>query len=194
MGRAGGRSGRPAEATAARAGRRHAAATLPCSGGGLVTLGGPWVDEAAVVEAVDDQASGVTQHHVAGAGGEGGAPEPLVGRRSPLVARGRDRGVTHNRVDRVVPGQGAVERDAGAERLDGLVARVGKGRRRLEADPRSPNAEGDVGRMVELQRGGQVEARAQIRRPDCGADATSLRGCQRSCRRYEPVDCVPTRS
>src|ERR1019366_2630159 len=69
-------------------------------------------------------------------------------------------GVTHNRVDGVALGQGAVERDAGAERLDGLVARVGKGRRRLEADPRSPNAEGHVGRMVELQRGGQVEARS----------------------------------
>ena len=38
--------------------------------------------------------------------------------------------------------------------------RVGKGRRRLEADPRSPDAEGEVGRMVELQRGGQVEARS----------------------------------
>src|ERR1039457_4625236 len=62
MGRAGGRSGRPAEATAettaARAGRRHAAATLPCSGGSLVTLGGPWVDKEAVVEAVDHQARG----------------------------------------------------------------------------------------------------------------------------------------
>src|ERR1019366_9168939 len=139
---------------------RHAAATLPGSRCGLVPLGGPWVDEAAVVEAVDDQARGVTQHHVAGAGGEGGATEPLVGRRRPLVARGRDPGVTHNRVDRVIVGQGAVERDAGAERLDGLVARVGKGRRRLEADPRSSNAEGEVGRMVELQRGGQVEARS----------------------------------
>ena len=59
-----GQSSRP-EATD-RARRSHAAATLPCSGGGLVTLGGPWVDEAAVVEAVDDQASGVTQHHAAG--------------------------------------------------------------------------------------------------------------------------------
>src|ERR1019366_4653619 len=126
----------------------------------MVTLRGPWVDEAAVVEAVDDQASGVTQHHAAGEGGEGGAPEPLVGRRRPLVARRRDLGVTHNGVDRVVLRQGAVERDAGAERLDGLVARVGKGRLRLEADPRSASAEGEVGRMVELQRGGQVEARS----------------------------------
>ena len=58
----------------AAAGRRHAAATLPCSGGGLVTLGGPWVDEAAVVEAVDDQAGGVTQHHVAGGWGRGRGP------------------------------------------------------------------------------------------------------------------------
>ena len=61
------------------AGRRHAAATLPGAGCGLVTLGGPRIDEAAVVEAVDDQAGGVTQHHVAGVG-EGGTAEPLVGR------------------------------------------------------------------------------------------------------------------
>ena len=81
------------------------------------------------------------------------ASEPLVGFRRPLVARGRDRGVTHHRVDRVVVGQRAVERDAGAERLDGLVARVGKGRRRLKADPRSAIAEGEVGRMVELAAG-----------------------------------------
>ena len=55
-------------------------------------------------------------------------------------------------------GQWAVERDAGAERLDRLVARVGKGRRRLEADPRSSIAEGKVGRVVELERSSQVEA------------------------------------
>ena len=61
----------------------------------------------------------------------------------------------------MVVGQWAVERDAGAERLDGLVARMGKSRRRLEADSRSPIAEGEVGRMVELQRRGQIEARAR---------------------------------
>ena len=118
----------------------------------MVTLGGPRIDEEAVVEAVDDQAGGVAQHHAAGGGREGGAAEPLVGRRSPLIARGRDRGVAHDRVDRVVLRQRAVERDAGAERQDGLVARVGNGRRRLEADARSASAEGHVGRMVELQR------------------------------------------
>jgi hypothetical protein len=168
---AGGRGSR----SRGRAGRRHVAATLPRSGGGLVTLGGPWVDEAAVVEAVDDQAGGVPQHHAAGGDGDGAAEDKgaLVARglrttgwaRRSLVARGRDRGVAHNRVDRVAVGQGAVERDAGAERLDGLVAGVGKGRRRLEADPRSPIAEGKVGRMVELERGGQVEARARRYHP-----------------------------
>ncbi len=112
--------------------------------------------------------------------GEGGAPEPLVGLRRPLVACGRDLFVTHNRVDLVVVGQGFVERDAGAERQDGLVARVGKGRRRLEADPRSPDAEGHVGRMVELQRFGQVEARARIP-SGCKGPLKVLR-----------ADCVPT--
>ena len=48
---------------------------------------------------------------------------------------------------------------------DGFVARVGKGRRRLEGDPGSPVAEGEVGRMVELQWGGYVEARARIYHP-----------------------------
>ena len=71
-----GRSGRP-EATG-RAGRRHVAATLLRSGGGLVTLGGPWIDEAAVVEAVDDQAGGVAQHHAAFSDGN-------VGRKGALV-------------------------------------------------------------------------------------------------------------
>ena len=61
----------------------------------------------------------------------------------------------------MVFGQRAVERDAGAKRLDRLVARVSKGRRRLEADSRSAIAEGKVGRMVELQRRGQVEACAR---------------------------------
>ena len=36
---------------------------------------------------------------------------------------------------------------------------MGKGRRRLEADPRSSIAEGEIGSMVELERGGQVGSR-----------------------------------
>ncbi len=47
-------------------GRNHVASTLLSSGDGLVSLSGPWVDEAAVVEAVDDKARGVTKDHVAG--------------------------------------------------------------------------------------------------------------------------------
>ena len=88
----------------------------------MVTLRRPWVDEEAVVEAVDDQASGVAQHYVAGAGREGWASEPLVGRRRPLIACRRDRSITHNRVDRVVADQRAIECYAGAERLHGFVA------------------------------------------------------------------------
>src|SRR4030095_9982705 len=119
--------------TAGRAGRRYAAATQPCSGGGLVTLGGPWVDEEAVVEAVDHQASGVTQYHCPRAGGQGWAPEPLVGHGSPLIARRRHNGVTHNCVDLVVLRQRSVERDAGAEWLGRLLACGRKGRRRAGA-------------------------------------------------------------
>ena len=53
-------------------------------------------------------------------GGELRTAEPLVGRRSPLIACGRDRSVTHSRVDRVVLGRGSVERDAGA--VKGMLA------------------------------------------------------------------------
>ena len=148
--------------------RTHAATTLPGSGSGLITLGGPRVDEAAIVEAVGDQTRGVTQNHTAAGAGERRAPEPLVGRRHPLIARGRNRGVTHgstdNCVNRVLFDQWSIQRDASAERLDGLVARMGKGRRRREGNPRSLVIEGEVGRMVELQRGGEVEARARIYR------------------------------
>src|SRR5438552_19200339 len=108
----------------------------------MVTLGGPWIDETAVIEAVDDQAGGVTQHHVACVVGKHGAAEPLIGRRSSLIASSRDDGVAHNRVDHVIPDQGFVESDAGAERLNGFIARVRKSRCRLEADSRSSNAEG----------------------------------------------------
>src|SRR5262245_23712185 len=115
----------------------------------MITLRSPWVDEAAVVKAVDHQASGVTQHHVPRAGGQCWAPEPVVGHWSPLIARRRHNGVTDNRVDLMVLRQRSVERDAGAEWLDRFVARVRKGRRRLEADTSTPNAEGEVSRMVE---------------------------------------------
>ena len=86
-----------------------------------------------------------------------GPPNHWLGSGVPW-SRGGDRGVAHNRVDRMVVRQWLVERDAGAERLDGLIARMGKGRRRLKADPRSPIAKREVGRMAELERCGQVEA------------------------------------
>ncbi len=68
----------------------------------------------------------------------------------------------YHSIDRVVVGQGAVERDAGAERLDRLVAGVREGGGRLEPDSGSLDAEGNVGCMVEFQRGGQIEAGATI--------------------------------
>ena len=72
--------------------------------------------------------------------------------RNVAFVRGLPRGV----VDLVIAGQRVVQSDSCAKRLDRFVAGMRKGRCRLEADPRSPNAEGDVGRMVELQRFGQV--------------------------------------
>ena len=64
-----GRTATPAEAPpGARAGRGHEAAALPRSGDGLIPLGHPRVDESAIVQALDDQASGIAQHHAAGAG------------------------------------------------------------------------------------------------------------------------------
>ena len=83
LGALAGRTARPAETTTARAGRRRAAATLPCAGVGLVTLGSPWVNEAAVVEAVHDQAGGVAQHHVAGAWQRAGPPNHWLGAGGP---------------------------------------------------------------------------------------------------------------
>src|SRR5262249_13613018 len=127
--------------TANRPGRRHTTATFPRSGPGLVTLRRPRIDEQAVVETVDDEASGVTQDHGAGGAGEQRPAEPLVGRWSALVARCGHAGVPHDGVNRVVLGQRAIERDAGAERLNGLVARVHEPRLRLEADSRSAHAE-----------------------------------------------------
>ncbi len=55
-------------------------------------------------------------------------------------------------------GQWAGKRDAGAEGLDGLVAGVGDGGGGLEGDAGSAIAEGQVGRVVELERSGEVEA------------------------------------
>ena len=79
---------------------------------GLISLGGPRIDEAAVVEAVDDEACGVAQHHAARARRERRAAEPLVGRRRALVARGRRRGVAHDASIAVLAGERRVERDA----------------------------------------------------------------------------------
>src|SRR6185437_7886060 len=61
---------------AARAGRWRPAATLPRSGFPLIPLGGPRIDKASIVEAVDDQASGIAQYHASGAGRERRAAEP----------------------------------------------------------------------------------------------------------------------
>ena len=58
--------------------------------------------------------------------------------------------------------QRSVKCDARAERQEGLVARMGMGRCRLETDSRSPDAERRIGRMVELQRFGQVKACARV--------------------------------
>ena len=50
--------------------------------------------------------------------------------------------------------------DAGAERQEGLIARMGKGRGRLETDAGAPDAEGEVIRMIELQRRVQFDTHA----------------------------------
>src|ERR1051325_7930655 len=84
----------------------------------------------------------------------------MVGRRGPLVACGGDDGIAHSRVNVMILAKRSVERDAGAERLHRLIARMRESRRRLKTDPRSLDGEGEVGRMVELQRGGKVQARA----------------------------------
>src|SRR5262249_60076226 len=102
--------------------RRDTAATFPRSRSRLVPLGGPWIDEETVVETVDHQASGVAQHHGAGGSRKRGTAEPLVGRRRSLVARGRDGRVTYHHIDRMIPRERTVERDARAERLDRLPA------------------------------------------------------------------------
>ena len=52
-------------------------------------------------------------------------------------------------VDPVAVSQWSVECDTGAKRLDWLVARMGKGSRRLEADSCPAIAEREIGRMIE---------------------------------------------
>ena len=151
-----------------RARCRRMTATLLGSGSCLVALGSPRVDQAAVIEAVDDQAGGIAQHHAALSEGNGafkernvrgelGAAKPLVGFRRALVAGRLDGGIMHHCVDRVLLCERTVERDTGAQRLDRLVARVGKGGRRLEGDSRSSIAEGQVFCMVEFERGAQLQ-------------------------------------
>jgi len=126
----------------------------------MVPLGGPWVDEQSVVEAVDDQASGVSQHHGAGAVGESWPSEPLVGRRRPLVARVRHRGVTHHCVDRVGSDQGFVERDAGAERQTGSLLEWAKAVAGVKLIPVPRALKGMFAACLNFKGGGQVEARA----------------------------------
>ena len=52
-----------------------------------------------------------------------------------------------------------------AKRLDWLVARMGKGSRRLEADSCSAIAEREIGRMIEPQGSCQIQARARRYHP-----------------------------
>ena len=56
-----GRSVRSAETSAARSGRRDAAAPFARAGRALVPFGRPGIDQQPVVEAVDDEASGIAQ-------------------------------------------------------------------------------------------------------------------------------------
>src|SRR5207248_4165776 len=57
----GSRRGWPKAASRTRC--KHVTATLLCAGGLLITLCGPGVDETAIIEAVDNQISGVSEHH-----------------------------------------------------------------------------------------------------------------------------------
>ncbi len=90
------------------------------------------------------------------------APEPLVGRGRALVA-GLVTAASRTTASMAWSlARGLDESDTGAECLHWLVAGVGEGRRGLEADAGSPIAEGEIGGMVELERGGQVETRTRI--------------------------------
>ena len=81
----------------------------------MVPFSRPWIDEAAVVEAVDNHARCVPQHHAALFDGDGATEErrigdkfwtaePLVGRLRPLIAGGGDRCVSHNGIDFMIFG------------------------------------------------------------------------------------------
>src|SRR5258708_18830686 len=84
--------------------------------------------------------------------------KPLVGLRRALVPRSLDGRITYNRVDPVVVCQWCVECDPGAKRLDWLVARMGKGGRRLEGDSCPAIAEWEIGPVMESQWSGQIQS------------------------------------
>src|SRR5690348_9972751 len=92
---------------ARRTRRRYVAATLIKTGTALVALRGPWVEQTSIVEAVDKQASAVSEHNAAlserdcpaeewNVACELGTSEPLIRCRRALVAGSGDYGVTHN--------------------------------------------------------------------------------------------------
>src|ERR1700759_4085361 len=86
------------------------------------------------------------------------SPKPLVGNRRALVSRSLDGGIPDNAVDPVIVSQWSVECDAGAKRLDRLLARVSKVGRRLEADACPAIAEREIGRMMELEGSCEIQA------------------------------------
>src|SRR4029079_1566083 len=139
------RTATPAATTSA--GRRHAAPVA--WGQALVPFGRPWIDDATIIEGVHNPSGGGSQRHAAVIA-ECGTSEPLVRRRTPLVTRGRDLVITHHCIDLMIVSQRAIERDAGSQRQERLIPRVGMNRRRLKADACSPGAEGEIARVVEF--------------------------------------------
>ena len=73
--------------------------------------------------------------------------------------------ITHSRVDPVAVRQWSVECDTGTKRLDWLIARMGKGSCRLEADACPAIAEGEIGRMMKSQGSCQIQTRARRDHP-----------------------------
>src|SRR5215472_14627411 len=67
----------------------------------------------------------------------------------------------HNRVNRMAFAQWTIKRNASAESLDRFIARVCKLSCRLEANPRSTAAERKICRMIESERGCQIDASAR---------------------------------
>src|SRR5215472_747824 len=67
----------------------------------------------------------------------------------------------HNRVNRMAFAQWTIKRNASAESLDRFIARVCKLSGRLDANPRSTAAERKICRMIEPERGSQIEASAR---------------------------------